>query len=101
MSVIITIVQQNGSQFAPHPLLPHAKACYYSRIILNSLPLLLFSKLFRHNYLRPSPKASFHELQNVENQWLTPYGPGHTYREEVKCEYYYLNFADAYNTLDL
>ena len=38
----------------PHPLLLHAKACYYSRIILNSLPLLLFSKLFCHNYLRPN-----------------------------------------------
>ena len=37
--------------FSPHPLLSH---CYYSQIILNSLPLILFSELFWHNYLRPS-----------------------------------------------
>jgi len=44
-------MEQTGSLFTPHPLLPHGNACYYSQIILNSLPLLLFSELFRHNYL--------------------------------------------------
>jgi len=43
-------VEQARSLFTPHPLLPHKNACYYSRIILNSLLLLLFSQ---HNYLRP------------------------------------------------
>ena len=66
MSAIITIVQQTGSQFAPHPLLPHAKACYYSRIILNSLPLLLFSKLFWHNYLRPSAQPPRHLMRFID-----------------------------------
>ena len=46
---------QTGSLFKPHPLLPHGNACYYSGIILNSLPLPLFSELFRHIYLRPTP----------------------------------------------
>jgi len=93
-------MEQTGSLFTPHPLLPHGNTCYYSwkhlllflnysqlfsilykvaiilriilnslplllfselfsilaiilRIILNSLRLLLFSELFRHNYLRP------------------------------------------------
>ena len=52
-------MEQTGSQFTPHPLLPHGNTCYYSRIILNSLPLLLFSELFRHNYLRPNPGEVF------------------------------------------
>ena len=47
-------VEQTGSLFTPHPLLLHRNACYYSRIILKFLPLLLFSELFRHNYLRPT-----------------------------------------------
>jgi len=47
-------VEQTGSLFIPHPLLPHGNVCYYSQIILNSLPLLLIAELFRHNYLRPS-----------------------------------------------
>ena len=47
-------MEQTRSLFTPHPLLPHGNTCYYSRIILNSFPLLLFSELFRHNYLRPN-----------------------------------------------
>ena len=50
-------VEQTRSQFTPHPLRPHGNACYYSRIILNSLLFLLFSELFWHNYLRPSCKS--------------------------------------------
>jgi len=46
-------MEQTRSLFSPHPLLPHGNAGYYSRIILNSLLLLLFPELFRHNYLRP------------------------------------------------
>ena len=60
-------VQQIGSQYAPHPLLPHANACYYSRIILNSLPLLLFSKLFWHNYLRPTHDCALWYLSQSTN----------------------------------
>ena len=58
-------VQQTGSEFAPHPLLPHANACYYSRIILNSLPLLLFSKLFWHNYNINLELSSNYSLQVI------------------------------------
>ena len=53
------LVEQTGSLYTPHPLLPHGNACYYSRIILDSLPLLLFSELFRHNYLRPTSNCIF------------------------------------------
>jgi len=37
-------LEQTGSLFSLHPLLPHGNTCYYSRIILNSLPLLLISQ---------------------------------------------------------
>ena len=47
-------MEQSGNWFTPHILLPHWITCYYSRIILSSLPLLLFSELFQHYYLRPN-----------------------------------------------
>ena len=61
-------MEQTGSRFTPHPLLPHGNACYYSQIILNSLPLLLFLELFWHNYLRPTesvPTLSLHFLSTI------------------------------------
>ena len=52
LSAIFTTWSKLGL-FTPHPLLSHGNTCYYSQIILNSLPLTLFSELFWHNYLRP------------------------------------------------
>ena len=63
-------MEQTRSLFKPHPLLPHGNASYYSRIILNSLPLLLFSELFRHNYLRPNRHLALSIPSiKLENAW--------------------------------
>ena len=96
MSAIITIVQQNGSQFVPHPLLPHAKACYYSRIILNSLPLLLFSKLFRHNYLRPTWQSDAYFLE-YSSPWsqTSSLEIQHVWRHGWWCPFLGITIANA------